>query len=90
MKSYTKLLKSHKENVRPQFLSLRQDACGGQSFYSATGSLKPRDPAILGRWLLTSSGHCRSETPLSKPAFSVAVDLSHSVPTLLSAERSIV
>jgi hypothetical protein len=48
MMCYTKLLKSHKERVRPQFLSLRQDALERHSLCAEIGALKPRNSAIFG------------------------------------------
>ena len=54
-KCYSKSLKSHKERVRRQFLSLRQDASGRHSLRSLIGPLKPRNCAVFEARLLTSA-----------------------------------
>jgi hypothetical protein len=45
---------------------------------------KPSNSAIFGGRLFTSVGPGRPDIPLSRPAFSAAVHLGHSVPTLIS------
>jgi hypothetical protein len=50
---YSKRLKYKKENVRPQFLSVRQDAQSGHSLRSPMRSLKPRNAAVFRGWLCT-------------------------------------
>jgi hypothetical protein len=42
-KCCSKYLKSHQERVRPQSLSVRQDACGRQSLCQPRAALKPGD-----------------------------------------------
>lgn len=60
--------------------SLRQDAQAGQSLRSPIRLLKPRNPAIFGDRLFTSSGRERRENPLQMPVFSKAVHRGSSVP----------
>ena len=62
-------LKYNKENVRRQFLSVRQDAFGRQSLCSMIGPEKPRNAAVSGERLCTSVGPSRSKTPLSVAGF---------------------
>jgi hypothetical protein len=53
------------------------------------GREKPSNSAIFGGRLFTSSWRRRLKTSLSQPAFSVAVHLAHSVPTLILSIKSI-
>ena len=80
-KCYSKSLKSHKERVRRQFLSLRQDHASELALRPPIGPQKPSNSAILGRWLLTSPRRCTPETSLRRAPFSAAVHWAHSVPT---------
>ena len=80
-KCCSKSLKSHKERVRRQFLSLRQDHASELALRPPIGPQKPSNSAILGRWLLTSPRRCTPETSLRRAPFSAAVHWAHSVPT---------
>jgi hypothetical protein len=50
---YSNLLKSKKENVRPQFLSVRQHGLCGQSLRLLIGPEKLRNSAVFRGWLCT-------------------------------------
>jgi hypothetical protein len=77
---YSKVLKSHKEKVRPQSLSVRQDYPSKLALRSGDRPQKPRNPAIFDSRLFTAPNPHGPENPLRNPAFSVAVHLTHSVP----------
>ena len=84
MKCCTKPLKSHTEKVRPQSLSLRQRRLCGQSLRRLIGPEKARNSAVSGGRLFTVSWRRKVRIRSLRPPFSVAVHLSHSVPTRLS------
>jgi hypothetical protein len=81
---YSNLLKYNAEKVRPQFLSVRQGAAGGQSLCWPIGPEKPRNSAVFRGRLCTLGWGRKLEMSLCGPAFSAAVHLAHSVPVQIA------